>query len=208
MAEGPSAEQRLSELGLSSIGIKEALLTGHAAGRQFGPPHPRSIAGLVAWSTIGAILTDQLAPDGWRGAEVNHQVRVFHPQRGTIVIPQSGDENVGNPSPEVVPTQRNPKGPTTEKVVELNYAASLLDEIDLEDDYTPEAWILLYRFDAESISAELSWPRDFAHGRVTSWAERILIPEIPFEGGENIDLGLPDDLPDSGYDFEIPRRTA
>jgi hypothetical protein len=208
LADGPSAELRLEELGLSIAVVKEALLTGHGDGRQYGPPYPRFVAGSVAWSGIGVRLIDLLAAKGWEGKEVQGQLRIWSTDLGVTIIPQRGDDNVGIADPDVVPSQRNKKGPITKEAIERNYAASLFDGLEDEEQPTSEAWILLYAFGEESIRAELSWPDDFSQGRVTSWAERIIIPEIPFEGAGALNLDLPNDLPNTGIDFDIERRAA
>lgn len=207
-----TAEQRLLEFGLTVSILSDALDRAAAMAADTTEFDSKSHWGNVMYSKTMRFLRESLSLQDWDGGQPENQMRLWSRKYNILIIHSLGDELVGDPNPDAIPSPKHPKGPATARVIEGSKPQEpefgLFELIELPEVKEAEAdlpvWILLYRVEDERIVAELSRPALFANGRVVSWAERIVLPDI-IRGGE-IALDDPFDLPTEGVDVEIRRR--
>jgi hypothetical protein len=203
---------RLAELGLKTEILREALQRGFAAWASCTSNHPSNYGGISAWANSVGALRELLHSEGWtRQDDGNLPVTVDAAGRVSIVV-STGDEYTG--LTDLTPSTRSSKGPRTVNVVEGNAQQMTLFDLRSRPKIVKQSaesltWILLFHRDKASneVRCELSCPVNMNEdGQIDAWAERIILPSIPF-GGENVEV--PSDVPKTPQiDIKVKRRGA
>ena len=203
---------RLATLGLRVAILREALQRGKAAWASCTPNHPANFPGISAWAETVNGLRELLYPDGWTRSDVgNLPLTVDQGGRVSIVV-ATGDEYTG--LVDLIPSTGSSKGPRTVNVVENNAQQMTLFDLRSRPEILKQSaerltWILLFYRDRASneVRCELSCPINMGEdGQIDAWAERIILPAIPF-GGDNVEV--PTDVPQTPIvDVKIKRRGA
>jgi len=181
-AEVPDRNRRLRELGLVLPGfddprwcLLEAVRAAVAGRASTTDNDARSAAGYNAWSFPTRRLREVYRGSaGWDKFEENGVEGIIHPERKLKVVAVSTDE--GTCDPDRSPRNRTPKGPATEKVIDLNNQLSLFPPGVLaaqQDGY--QTWQLCTFDDGNDVRAELSCPVNFSGGRFLEFSERIFL---------------------------------
>jgi hypothetical protein len=202
---------RLAELGLTAPILKEAIQRGFASWASCTPNYPSNYPGISAWANTVAALRELLHSEGWtRQDEGNLPVTVDPAKRVSILV-STGDEYTG--LTDLTPSTQSSKGPRTVNVVEGNAQQIPLFDFkkarpEIENQNTERlTWILLFHRDKASneVRSELSCPVKINEdGQIDSWAERIILPAIPF-GGDNVEVR--NDVPKTPQiDVKIKRK--
>lgn len=198
---------RLEQLGVSEAALREAIYQGHLQRSRMTLNHPRTFPGLVMWGEIVAALRDQLRPMGWDRKDVGSFPLTVNEDLNLAIAVASGDEATGIPYAH--PTNRSKKGRNTVDAIEANRQMGLFEQVEeflqvaKDDADGNQTWILMHYTDTTrgEIRFELSLPADIGDdGRITSWAERILLGSISF------DDDLVDILQSGGPDIDIEIR--
>jgi hypothetical protein len=206
--------QRLAELGLDELLLRQAVEQGLAQWATCTLNHPPSYPGYSAWGETVRALRDLLAPFGWiRSNETNLPFTVNEAQTLAVSV-ATGDEATGRE--DETPCTKSSKGPGTADAVAANARQLRLFPIDvrpedlarLKGDGRRMTWLLLFHRDEQGrqVRCELSRPTSMSENeRVDGWAERIILPCISFDN----DAGrLPSEGAPGGpvIDVEIRRR--
>jgi hypothetical protein len=211
-----SVTERLYELGIPAEGLRYALEYGYRQSAQCTANDPPMAPGWIAWSKSIRGLRDWFIPLGWVKTDSRNYPRVIHPSGELAITVVSGDASVG--SSENTPVTRSPHGPATRDAVSANQMSFL----DVDPDFGPlpvsamedlirQTWFLLHFYDkpAGVIRCELSLANQVSNdGYITSWQERLLLEDIPFDGmGGGVSLS-PFGGPDGGVgdtgDIDVP----
>jgi hypothetical protein len=205
------AVNRLAELGLD-VGLIERVVRRADADvstfTQFDPP---IMLGLTRWGRISRYLREELVPRGWTYDNPRNLARTIHPSGEFAIVAATGDELTGLVG--LLPTTRYRKGDATVQAVAVNEQLTF----DFGDGFTTGltgdaggllTWILLFFEDEAEFRAELSLPDGIEDGRITSWAERIILPPFPRDQAVMSPLFslLPDDGEDGHVVVEVTRR--
>lgn len=190
----------LEQLGLEEGALREAIYQGHLQRTRLTLNHPVIYHGLNMWGEVVAALRDQLRPLGWVRDDVGSFALTVHEERKLAITVASGDEGTGNPS--VHPTNRSRKGKNTVDAIEANRQFELFEQLppELEKEAGHQTWVLMHHTDTarSEIRLELSRPLNIGKdGKITDWAERIILASIPF------DDQLVEIYPPSGPDIDI-----
>jgi hypothetical protein len=205
------ARRRLAELGVSVEAIVKALKAGHLARISCTDNDPPFIPGTEAWRFVVRTLREELLKLGWRKDDPNNFSLVISDKRKINIVVESGDDLTrvfpGNP------TTKSLKGLLTEAVILRNSVREDLFPDTITERLRRAAtvlehptWVLLIYITDEEYRAELSYPDAMDDSKITSWKERIFIPDDPNDPGALMvegDDGGPDD---GGPDFDIPVR--
>lgn len=194
---------RLVQLGVNEARLREAVYQGHLQRTRLTPNHPSIYHGLNMWGEVVAALREQLRPDGWTRKEIGSFALTVHEDLQLAITVASGDEGTGNPSAH--PSNRSKKGRNTVEAIEANRQLELFERLPTEEQQEDEnqTWVLMHHTDTVrgEIRMELSRPSDIGKdGKITEWAERIVLGSIPFDD-ELVEI-----YPPSGPDIEIEIR--
>jgi len=138
-------------------------------------------------------MRELLHSDGWiRRDDGNLPLTVDAKGRVSIVV-STGDEYTG--LPDLTPSTQSSKGPRTVSVVEVNAQQIPLFDFKKHPEIVKQGeerltWILLFHRDRASneVRSELSCPVKMNEdGQIDTWAERIILPSIPF-GGDDVEV--------------------
>lgn len=203
---------RLAALGLAGMDLSAVCAEGfQAALAQHSPFEPITAFGFQRWAkTVGALRT-ALDERDWRAFDAMSAPRSLSPDGTIVIVAVGGDEATGT---ERDPSNAQAKGRVLERETRDNAEALglpptqpvLFDRRFLGEDAAlqgHQTWILLHFWDraTNSIRCELSLPVELEDGKVTRWAERILLPPAPLADA------VPDQLlsgrPDDDVDFDI-----
>lgn len=196
--------KRLARLGLHEAALREAVYQGHLQRTRITLNHPSIYHGLNMWGEVVAALRDQLRPDGWTRQEFGSFALTVHEEFKLAIIVASGDEGTGNPSAH--PFNRSRKGRNTVEAIEANRQLELFESLPPEvqqEEEGKQTWVLMHHTDTGrgEIRLEMSRPSSMGKdGKITEWAERIILSTIPFEDD------LVEIYPPSGPDIEIDVR--
>lgn len=197
---------RLEQLGVSEAALREAIYQGHLQRSRMTLNHPRTFPGLVMWGEVVASLREQLRPLGWYRKDVGSFPVTVNEDLNLAIAVASGDEATGVPYAH--PSNRSKKGRNTVDAIEANRQMGLFEQTEefvlvVEDGVEGnQTWILMHYTDTArgEIRFELSLPADIGDdGKITSWAERILLGSISFDddladillpGGPDIDIEI------------------
>lgn len=177
--------ERLTDLGLSVHTIDVALRKADAATHAGSALDPPIMEGLNRWGLTTRYLREALVAAQWSFDNPRNLPRTIHPSGDFAVVVTTGDESTG--LPHRTPGPKHPKGFATELAVLGNNQLALdlgpllptVRQGRAIHASPPRTWFLLFYAAADSFRAEVSLPECFADGRITKWAERILLPPIP-----------------------------
>jgi len=200
-----SEVSRLEELfGMTVEQLQDVIMDGVHARTKGTPHHPKTYPGYAQWAETVRALRDKAVPLGWAPTDENNFPLCVHDERGISIAVQTGDKETGTTG---VPSNRAPKGASTEDAVAVNQRQlSLFDSFpelpDQVDDVQHIMWILLYHVAPNEVRFELSLPLKMVGGKIRSWQERIIFPAIPLNGTQ-INFG-DDDGPE--FDVSVERK--
>jgi hypothetical protein len=211
------AVDRLAQLGLSVEVIERVVRRADADVSTFTEFDPPIMLGLTRWGRISRYLREELVPRGWSYDNPRNLARTIHPGGEFAIVAATGDELTGVTG--LLPTTKYRKGDATVQAVAINEQLTF----DFGDGFTGDGftgdvtgeaggmltWILLFFEDETEFRVELSLPDGIEDGRITSWAERIILP--PFRRDVVTMLPLFDmlsagDGPDEHVVVEVTRR--
>ncbi|MBV9450860.1 MAG: hypothetical protein JO345_33720 [Streptosporangiaceae bacterium] len=203
------AVERLHELGLSVDIVERVVRRADAEASTFTALDPPIMEGLTRWGRTSRFLREELVPRGWTYDNPRNWARTIHPSGEFAIVAATGDELTGMAGPGVLPTTKYRKGDATIKAVAANEQLAFdFGDLDLfrpAAERTPGVlltWVLLFYSDDHEFRVELSLPDGIEDGRISSWAERIILP--PFQRDE---LVTDDDNDDADHVVvEIFRR--
>jgi hypothetical protein len=218
LVEGEAVD-RLAELGLSVELIERVVRRADAEASTCTPLDPPILEGLTRWGRTTRFLREELIPAGWSFDNPRNLARTIHPSGEFAIVATSGDELTGVAGQlgqaDLRPTTKYPKGYATVRAVEYNEQLTL----DFEDFELPDnaraadagallTWLLMFHVDEDGFRVELSLPDAIVDGRITSWAERIILPLYPREDDTIDSVMTPDDGDDQdgGIVVEVNRR--
>jgi hypothetical protein len=207
------AVDRLAELGLSVEIIERVVRRADAEASMCTPLDPPITEGLTRWGRTNRFLREELIPAGWTFDNPRNLPRTIHPSGEFAIVATTGDELTG--LLDLLPATKYAKGFATVQAVETNEQLTLdftdfdLGALDAQARNAGEllTWFMLFHVDDEGFRVELSLPDAITEGRITSWAERIILPAFPCD-----DDRLPDLLAAGGHDqdgeiiVEVTRR--
>jgi hypothetical protein len=203
-----AAMRRLADLGVALEALQRAIAAGHVARITCTENDPPFIPGTEAWRFTVVTLRDELCPRGWRKADPGNYSLVINDARQINIVVASGDGFTRRSHGS--PRTKSLKGLYTEAATIRNRAAGDLFPETLAEDVRRVAamleyptWVLLIHITDEEYRAELSLPVDMEDDQITSWEERIFIPDpSDTSGGE---LVVPA-TGDHGPDIDVPVR--
>jgi hypothetical protein len=141
--------------------------------------------GLTRWGRTSRFLREELIPAGWSYDNPRNLARTIHPSGDFAIVVATGDELTG--LADLLPTTKYAKGEATSRAVQVNEQLTLdFGDFDLGAGGSPArdvgellTWIMLFHVDDDGFRLELSLPDAIVDGRITSWAERIILPGFP-----------------------------
>ena len=185
------AVDRLAELGLSIDLVGRVVRQADAEASFCTPLDPPIMEGLTRWARTNRFLREELVPLGWRFDNPRNLPRTIHPGGQFAIVATTGDDVTGLAG--LLPAPKYAKGDATVRAVAANEQLTL-DFGDFGSGALPPrdqllTWLLLFRTGDDGFHVELSLPDRIEDGRITRWAERIILPVFP--RGE---IRLPDEL--------------
>jgi hypothetical protein len=203
-----AAMRRLADLGVAVEALQRAIAAGHVARITCTENDPPFIPGTEAWRFTVVTLRDELCPRGWRKADPGNYSLVINDARQINIVVASGDGFTHRSHGS--PRTKSLKGLYTEAATIRNRAEGDLFPETLAEDVRRVAamleyptWVLLIHITDEEYRAELSFPVDMEDDQITTWEERIFIPDpSDTSGGE---LVVPA-IGDHGSDIDVPVR--
>jgi hypothetical protein len=200
------ARRRLAEIGVSIEAIQKAVSAGHVARISCTENDPPFIPGIEAWRFVVRTLRDELLAHDWRKADPGNFPLVINDNRKINIVVETGDAFTRLRSG--TPRTKSLKGLYTEAMILRNTVEEDLFPERLAEDLRRAAivlehptWVLLIHINDDEYRAELSFPDEMDEGQITSWKERIFIPN---EGDESGAVVSPDVEP--GPEFDVPVR--
>jgi hypothetical protein len=207
------ALDRLAELGLTVEIVERVVRRADAEASMCTALDPPIMEGLTRWGRTNRFLREELAPAGWRYDNPRLLPRTIHPSGEFAIVATTGDELTG--LVDLQPTTKYSKGFATIQAVEINEQLALdFGDLDVgpDDDQATDAgdlrtWFLLFHVDDDGFRVELSLPDAIVDGRITSWAERIILPVFPRDDDRLAALMTPGgDDQDGEIVVEVNRR--
>lgn len=207
--EARDVEGRLAQLGLKEDRLAEIVLRGFVAFASCTPNDPPLYPGFSAWAAMVRGLREYLLPE-WERSDENNYSLVINPAGTVAIAVATGDDATG--LPDVDPTTKASKGPSTVEAVASNQAQfSLPFEFPpvpsstrpIHPDDRRMTWILLVHRAQGEVRYELSLPTSMGtDGRVGGWRERIIMNPIPTDPDHINILPPPTTLPDITVDVK------
>lgn len=210
LVEGEAVD-RLAELGLTVELIERVVCRADAEASMCTPLDPPIMEGLTRWGRTNRFLREELIPVGWRFDNPRNLPRTIHPNGEFSIVAATGDDLTG--LVDQLPATKYVKGGATVQAVEINEQLTLdfgdlgpgLDDGDGSGDML--TWFMLFHIDEEGFRVELSLPDAIVDGRITSWAERIILPVFPRDDDRLTGLVAPGgDGPGEDVVVEVTRR--
>jgi hypothetical protein len=175
------AAGKLAELGLTVEIIERVVRRADAEASMCTALDPPIMEGMTRWARTTRFLREELIPRGWRFDNPRNLPRTIHPGGEFAIVVSTGDELTG--LLDALPATKYLKGEATVRAVEMNEQLALdFPDFDLGPrDGAGEilTWFLMYRASEDEFRVELSLPDAIADGRITSWAERVILPAFP-----------------------------
>ncbi|MGB7602558.1 MAG: hypothetical protein WBM24_19805 [Candidatus Sulfotelmatobacter sp.] len=203
-----AAMRRLAELGIALEALQRAISAGHVARITCTENDPPFIPGTEAWRYTVVTLRDELCPRGWRKADPGNYSLVINDARQINIVVASGDAFTRRAHGS--PRTKSLKGLYTEAATIRNRVEGDLFPETLADDVRRVAtmleyptWILLIHITDDEYRAELSLPVVMEDDQITSWEERIFIPDSSDTSGGELIAPTADD---HGPDIDVPVR--
>jgi hypothetical protein len=207
------AVDRLTELGLSIELIERVVRRADAEASMCTPLDPPIMEGLTRWARMNRFLREELIPACWRFDNPRNLPRTIHPSGEFAIVVTTGDELTG--LADLLPATKYAKGYATAQAVEVN-GQLMFDFPEFDSDSGDGSaadvgdvltWLMLFHSDEDGYRVELSLPDAIVGGRITSWAERIILPVFPCDDDRLTDLMLLDgDDQGEGVVVEVTRR--
>jgi hypothetical protein len=206
------AIDRLGQLGLSVEILERVVRRADAEASTCTALDPPIIEGLTRWGRTNRFLREELIPVGWSYDNPRNLPRTIHPGGEFAIVAATGDELTG--LAELQPATKYPKGDVTSRAVHVNEQLTLdFGDFDL-DAVTAQArdagglltWFMLFHVDEDGFRLELSLPDAIVDGRITSWAERIILPKLPRDDDRLAALMPPSDDHSGEIVVEVSRR--
>jgi hypothetical protein len=183
-----AAVDRLADLGLDADVIERVVRQADAEASMCTELDPPIIEGLTRWAKVSRFLREELVPQGWSYDNPRNLARTIHPSGEFAIVAATGDELTGLAG--VLPGTRHRKGEATAQAVAANGQLAFdfgdLGQFRVFGDLGAAAeagtlltWVLLFYSDEHEFRVELSLPDGIEDGRITSWAERIILPPFP-----------------------------
>ena len=202
------AIDRLAELGLSLDLVERVVRQADAEASFCTPLDPPIMEGLTRWARTNRFLREELIPLGWRFDNPRNLPRTIHPGGQFAIVATTGDDVTG--LADLLPAPKYAKGYATTHAVEVNEQLTLdfgdfgLAGLPPRDHLL--TWLLLFHSADDGFHVELSLPDRIDDGRITSWAERIILPVFPRDEIHLADgLASPDSAGDRGILVEVSR---
>jgi hypothetical protein len=180
------AVDRLSQLGLSMGILERVARRADAEASGCTALDPPIMEGLTRWARTNRFLREELIPAGWTYDNPRNLPRTIHPSGDFAIVAATGDELTG--LTDLLPATKYPRGDATSRAVQVNEQLTLdFGEFDLGGGGGPArdvptgllTWLMLFHVDEDGFRLELSLPDAIIDGRITSWAERIILPQFP-----------------------------
>lgn len=172
---------KLADLGLTVEIIERVVRRADAEASMCTALDPPIMEGMTRWARTTRFLREELIPRGWRFDNPRNLPRTIHPGGEFAIVVSTGDELTG--LLDALPATKYLKGEATVRAVEMNEQLALdFPGFDLgQRDGAGEilTWFLMYRASEDEFRVELSLPDAIADGRITSWAERVILPAFP-----------------------------
>jgi hypothetical protein len=205
-----AAAGRLAGLGLTTDLVERVVRRADAEAAFCTLFDPPVMEGLTRWARTNRFLREELVPLGWGFDNPRNLPRTIHPGGQFAIVATTGDDVTGLAG--LLPAPKYAKGDATVCAVAANEQLTLdFGEPGSNGRGDPGAgglpprhplltWLLLFHAGDDGFHVELSLPDRIEDGRITRWAERIILPVFP--RGE---IRLPDDLasPDTAGDRGI-----
>jgi len=203
------AADRLAELGLTVELVERVLRRADAEASMCTPLDPPIMEGLTRWGRTNRYLREELVPAGWRYDNPRNLPRTIHPDGEFAIVAATGDDLTGLAA--LLPRTKYRRGDATARAVQVNGQLALdLGDFDCgqDDDRDRDrdllTWLLLFHADDDGFRAELSLPDAIEDGRITGWAERIILPFFPRDACRLDDLAPA--RPDEDVVVAVARR--
>ena len=202
------AASRLAELGLSIDLVERVVRRADAEAAFCTPFDPPIMEGLTRWARTNRFLREELVPLGWGFDNPRNLPRTIHPGGQFAIVAITGDDVTGLAG--LLPGPKYARGYATTRAVEVNGQLTLdfgdfgLGGLPPRDHVL--TWLLLFRITDDGFHVELSLPDRIDDGRITRWAERVILPVFP-RGEIRVPDGLasPDSAGDRGIVVEVSR---
>ena len=200
------AVDRLAELGLSIDLVERVVRRADAEAAFCTAFDPPILEGLIRWARTNRFLREELVPRGWRFDNPRNLPRTIHPGGQFAIVATTGDDVTGLAA--LLPAPKYAKGDATARAVEVNEQLTL-DFGDFDPGGLPPrdqllTWLLLFHAGDDGFHVELSLPDRIDDGRITRWAERIVLPVFPrSEIRLEEALASPDSAGDRGIVVEV-----
>jgi hypothetical protein len=206
---GQEATGRLAELGLTVEIIERVVRRADAEASMCTALDPPIMEGMTRWARTTRFLREELIPRGWRFDNPRNLPRTVHASGEFAIVACTGDELTG--LLDALPATKYLKGEATVRAVEINEQLALdFGNFDLSEGDDAEeirTWLLMYHASEDEFRVELSLPDAIVDGRITSWAERIILPAFPRDEDRLAGLVAPaGDDSDESVVVEVIRR--
>jgi hypothetical protein len=207
-----AAVDRLAELGLSTELVERVVRRADAEASICTALDPPIMEGLTRWGRTNRFLREELIPAGWSFDNPRNLPRTIHPSGDFAIVATTGDELTG--LAELLPATKYAKGYATIQAVEVNEQLTLdFGDFDLSpngraaDPDVLLTWLMLFHVDEDGFRVELSLPNAIDDGRITGWAERIILPVFPRDDDRLAAAARPDGADqDERIVVEVNRR--
>ena len=203
------AIDRLAGLGLSVGMIERVVRRADADASMCTAFDPPIMEGLTRWGRTNRYLREELAEAGWRFDNPRNLPRTIHPGGEFAIVATTGDGLTGLTGLDgLLPATKHAKGFATAEAVARNGQLTLdFGDFDFGagrmsmgagragDSAVLQTWFMLFHVDEDAFRVEVSLPDRIIDGRITSWAERIILPPFPREDDSLGKVGptVPDD---------------
>lgn len=179
------ASGRLAELGLTIELIERVVRRADAEASMCTALDPPMMEGLTRWGRMNRFLREELIPAGWRFDNPRNLPRTIHPSGEFAIVAATGDELTGLAG--LLPATKYLKGDATVQAIVINEQLTLdfddfapgPDDIPVGGSGEMLTWFMMFHTEEEAFRVELSLPNAITDGRITSWAERIILPVFP-----------------------------
>ena len=179
------ASGRLAELGLTIELIERVVRRADAEASMCTALDPPIMEGLTRWGRMNRFLREELIPAGWRFDNPRNLPRTIHPSGEFAIVATTGDELTGLAG--LLPATKYLKGDATVQAIAINEQLTLdfgdfapgPDDIPVGGSGEMLTWFMMFHTEEEAFRVELSLPNAITDGRITSWAERIILPVFP-----------------------------
>lgn len=209
---GSEASGRLAELGLTIELIERVVRRADAEASICTALDPPIMEGLTRWGRMNRFLREELIPAGWRFDNPRNLPRTIHPSGEFAIVATTGDELTGLAG--LLPATKYLKGDATVQAIAVNEQLTLdfgdfapcPDDIPVGGSGDMLTWFMMFHTDEEGFRVELSLPNAITDGRITSWAERIILPVFLRDDDRLTSLVTPDSGDLDEVVVEVTRR--